>query len=344
MRVRVTVGSVALLLAAFVLALILRNSFVSAHRQIGWAVACVVVAALLAPVVDLLDRKMPRWVALLLTMVCAGAATFVLWVGLVVNLDDGFTTLRTEAPRAAASLERRYEVAREFRLVERVDSLIESLRGQSSGAVGRAASAAGTYFVCGILTLFFLVYGPRMLRALFAQVSDPQRRERAEGRVLAALRNGRRYIAFAAAQTTAVATVVGLVSWAFELPAPLVLGALAATVGLVPTLGIVVGGLPALLLAAGLNEWRSVAVIGGVLLVLQVVEAIVVRPRVDRASVHIGPALPALVGLLGYELYGIGGALYGAAVLVFVIAWLDAVGIDNQPGEAPSAVDPSPAV
>lgn len=329
----------ALLLAAFVLALLLRNSFVSAHRQIGWAVACIVVAALLSPVVDLLDRRMPRWLALLLTMVGAGAATFVLWVGLVVNLDDGFDTLSSEAPKAAASLERRYEVAREFRLVERVDSLINSLRSQGGGAVGRAASAAGTYLVCGILTLFFLVYGPRMLRALFAQFSDTERRARSERRVGAALRNGRRYIGFAAAQTVVVAAVVGLVAWAFDLPAPLVLGALAATIGLIPTLGIVVGGLPALLLASGLNEWRSVAVIGLVLLCLQIVEAVVVRPRVDRATVHVGPALPALVGLLGYELYGVGGALYGAAVLVFVIAWLDAIGVDNQPTPATEVVE-----
>ncbi len=336
---RLTVGSVALLLTACVLALLLRNSFVSAHRQLGWAVACVVVAALLAPVVDLMDRRIPRWLALVITMIGAGAATFFVWFGLVVNLDDGFDTLSKEAPRAAASLEGRYEVAREFRLVERVQSLIENLRGTNDAAVGKAASAAGTYFVCGILTLFFLVYGPRMLRALFAQFGDEHRRERAERRAVAALRNGRRYIALAAAQTVVVAATVGLVSWAFDLPAPVVLGALAGTVGLVPTLGIVVGGLPALLLAAGLNDWRDVAVIGAVLLVLQIVEAFVVRPRVDRATVHVGPALPALVGLLGYELYGIGGALYGAAALVFVIAWLDAIGADDLAVPALGVVD-----
>ena len=72
---------------------------------------------------------------------------------------------------------------------------------------------------------------------------------------------------------------------------------------------------------------------------LQLLEALVVRKRVDRASVHVGPALPAIVALLGYEIYGIGGALYGAAGLVFLIAWLDAIGIDDSAESLPGAAE-----
>ena len=145
------------------------------------------------------------------------------------------------------------------------------------------------------------------------------------------MQNGRRYIVAAIAQTVVVAAGIGLASWALSLPAPFVLGALAGTVGLVPTLGVLVGSLPALLLAAGLNGWRDAVIVVGAAVVLQAVEVLVVRKRVDRASVHIGPALPAIVALLGYELYGIGGAMYGAAGLVFLIAWLDVLGIDDTP-------------
>ena len=104
-------------------------------------------------------------------------------------------------------------------------------------------------------------------------------------------------------------------------------------------LGIVVGGLPALLLAAGLNGWRDVVILLAAMLVLQVLEIQVVRKRVDRASVHIGPALPAIVALVGYELYGVGGAVYGAAVLVFLIAWLDAAGFDDTAAPDPAVID-----
>jgi hypothetical protein len=290
---------------------------------------------------DLLDRKMPRWLALLLTMLTLAVMTVVVWGAIIVNLQDGFSTLSKEAPLAASSLEERSTVAREFRLVERVNSLIENLRSSSSSStVGQAVGAAGTYFVCGILTLFFLIYGPRILRSAFAQVKDVSRRSRIEARTMQALTNGRRYIVAAIGQTIVVSAAVGLTAWALALPAPFVLGALAGTVGLIPTLGIVVGGLPALLIAAGLKGWRDAAIIVAVVVALQVLEAIVVRKRVDRASVHVGPALPAIVALLGYELYGIGGAMYGAGGLVYLIAWLDALGIDDSPESGPISTTP----
>jgi len=328
-RVRVKPSSIALLLALAVAALLLRNAFVAAHRQIGWAVACIIVAALLAPFVNVLDRKIPRWLALLITMLGSGALTAVVWAGVVVNLSDGFNVLKKEAPRAAASLENRYNVAREFRLSERVDSLIEQFRASTTGgAVGRAVGAAGTYLVCGILTLFFMIYGPRILGAMFRQIRDEQRRERIERQATDAMRNSRRYILASIAQAVVVALAIGFASWILSVPAPFVLGVLAGMIGLVPTLGIIVGGLPALLLAAGLGDWQDAIILLVVLVVLQAIEVTVVRRRIDRASVHVGPALPAIVALLGYELYGIGGATYGAAALVFLIAWLDAVGID----------------
>lgn len=340
MRVRMTPGSIALLLGGCVAALMLRGAFTAAHRQIGWAIACFIVAAMLAPLVDLLDRHMPRWLALLSSMLGVGILVATVWGAIIVNIQDGLSTLSAEAPKAALSLEGRSEMAKEFRLAERVNSLIDNLRSTTKGqAVGQAVGAAGTYFVCGILTLFFLIYGPKMLRAGVAQFKDERRRARVERRVTAALVNGQRYLLASVAQTIAVGAVVGLTSWALSLPAPFVLGLIAGTVGLIPTLGIVVGGLPAILLAAGLNGWRYVIIILGALLVLQVLEIQVVRKRVDRMSVHVGPALPAIVALLGWEIYGIGGAVYGAAVLVFVIAWLDAAGIDDAPELDPALVD-----
>lgn len=338
-RVRVTPGSVAIVLGGCVLALLFRNAFVAAHRQIGWALACIFVAALLGPFADLLDKRMPRWLALLVTMLSLAVLTVVVWASIIVNLQDGLSTLSKEAPLAASSLEKRSAVAREFRLVERVNSLIENLRSSSkSSTMGHAVGAAGTYFVCGILTLFFLIYGPRILRGAFAQVKDETRRARIERRTMQALQNGRRYIVASIAQTIVVAAAVGLTSWVLALPAPFVLGALAGTVGLIPTLGIAVGGLPALLLAAGLKGWQDAAIIVAVVIALQIIEVFMIRKRVDRASVHVGPALPAIVALLGYELYGIGGAMYGAGGLVYLIAWLDAVGIDDSPGSVEVAV------
>ena len=332
-RVRVTPGAIALLLAAGVLALVARNLFVAAHRQLGWAFGSVVVAALLVPVTGYLERYIPRWLALLTTMVSLAVLTTLVWAAIVVNLGDGFTKLETEAPEAAARLEVKYRAARQFRLVERVNSLIQQFhKPTSTGAtVGKAVGAAGTYFVCGILTLFILVYGPRMLRGLLGQISDPRRRLRVERTVERTVSRARGYILAAVMQAAVVGIVVGVVAWGLTVPAPFVLGTVTGTIGLIPTLGIVVGGLPALLVAAGLNGWRDALVLAAVILALQALEAHVVRPRVDRVTVHVGPALPAIVALIGYGIYGIGGALYGAAGLVFFMAWMDSVGLDDSP-------------
>jgi predicted PurR-regulated permease PerM len=330
---------VVILLLAVAAALILRNAFVASHRQLGWALACVIVAVLMLPFANLLDRYVPRWLALLAAMLTLALVGALASAAIIVNIRDGLNTLKTEAPEAAQQLEDRYQVARDFRLVERVDSLVEQLtKNTGTAAVGRALGSAGTYFVCGILTLFLLVFGPRMLRAAFLQVRDPRRRRRVERIVTVSLLRGRRYLTYAIAQAFLVGAIVGTVTWLLDLPAPFVLGAMAGAIGIVPTLGIIVGGLPALLVAAGLSGWSAVAIVAAVLIGLQVIEIQVVRKRVDRATLHLGPALPAIIALLGYELYGLGGAAFGVAALVFLIAWLDTIGIDGSTDED----EPSP--
>ena len=105
-----------------------------------------------------------------------------------------------------------------------------------------------------------------------------------------------------------------------------------------PTLaGVVVGGVPALLFAAGtLDLWR-VAVVITLVIALQLFEALVVRRRVDGRTLHVGPALPLIVALIGWDIYGLGGAIYGVLLLILALAFADAVNIES--GEPPSTAD-----
>ena len=72
------------------------------------------------------------------------------------------------------------------------------------------------------------------------------------------------------------------------------------------------------------------------LLLLQLVEAAIVRPWVDPRTVRLGPAAPIIVGLLAFELYGAGGAIYGIALTVIVLAALDALGRIRSDDVAPA--------
>jgi len=82
----------------------------------------------------------------------------------------------------------------------------------------------------------------------------------------------------------------------------------------------------ALLLAFGSLSWFDGALVLAGLVALQAFEALVVRPYLDRRAIRVGPTLPTVVGLLSYELYGIGGAIYGVGLAVLALAALDAIG------------------
>ena len=101
------------------------------------------------------------------------------------------------------------------------------------------------------------------------------------------------------------------------------LGVFVGALTLLPLIGVLVGGIPALLLAFGLDGWWSAACVLAVILVLQTVEVAVVCPAVDARTVRVGPSIPIIVGLLGFELYGIGGSIYGIALAVIALAALD---------------------
>ena len=40
-------------------------------------------------------------------------------------------------------------------------------------------------------------------------------------------------------------------------------------------------------------------------------------------TLHVGPAVPVVVAILGYGIYGIGGALYGCVLAVLALAIAD---------------------
>ena len=141
----------------------------------------------------------------------------------------------------------------------------------------------------------------------------------------AALR-GRRYLLITLGHSVLNGVVVGVLCWWIGLPAEIALGFAVGALTAIPLIGILVGGIPAVLLAFGVQDWRAGFLVVGVLVALQLVEAAVVRPRVDPRTVRLGPTIALVVALLGFELYGVGGAVYGVALAVVGLAALDAVG------------------
>jgi predicted PurR-regulated permease PerM len=325
-RAGLTPGAAVLLVGAVVTALALADAFVLAHRTIGWVVACSVVALLIEPLVTFVARVLPRWLAIVVVLIGVLAVIAVLVAGLATDLTDSLDELKENAPVAAQSMQDRYDWLAEIDLAARVGDFVEDLDSRvRQDAVSEAIGTAPTYVVTGILMLFLLAYGRRYFDGFAAQFSEERlRRIRIVGHEAAT--RGRRYLLVAIALSVVNGSVVGVTCWLLDLPAAFSLGFVAGVFTVLPLIGVIVGGIPSLLLAFGLEGWGSALWLLAVLLLLQTFEAVAVRPFVDGRTVRVGPTVPIVVGLLAFELYGVGGSIYGIALAVIGMAALDSIG------------------
>lgn len=309
--------------------IVVRNVFSQAHQVIGWATAASVIALLLSPVVQGMDRIMPRALAIILTFVMVAAlGAGVTWLYSSSVLDQ-VAQIQESGPSIAEEIEHREdrlgEIAREVGLVDQVTELTDRLderTGSGSDAIRSAALSAPPYFVSMILTIFLLLFGPRMIHGGLDQLSAA-RRERYRPALDVAARRTQAYVWASIAQGLVNGVFIWVAASLLDLPAVGLLALFGAIAALLPYLGIFVGWLPVLILGFGVASGLDVALAAVVAVALQVVEVLWWRRRVDERTLHVGPAVPVVVAILGYGIYGIGGALYGCVLAVLGLAIAD---------------------
>lgn len=311
--------------------------FVAAHRPLSWALAAVVAAVLLDPVVDRMSHHIKRAPAVAITFVALAAIAVGTTYLVFDDVEQALDQLQVAAPEAAAEIEDRSdglgELARDGRLVQRVDSFVAVLEERVTGGdeVLRTTAGSGpTYFVGAILTVFLMTYGPRIAAGALAQDPDEARRNRIAAVSGPAISHARRAIVL----TAAVALLEGMVATAIaqqlELPAPAALGFAIAVLALLPHVGLVVGAIPLLLLTLGFRSATTALLLALGVVVVQALDSMYMRPWIARRAVHVGLFVPWVVALLGYAVYGIGGAAYGVLVAVFGLAVLDGLQQANE--------------
>jgi predicted PurR-regulated permease PerM len=136
--------------------------------------------------------------------------------------------------------------------------------------------------------------------------------------------------AMGAATTTAYALL--------GVPAPLLLGLIAAITEAIPLVGPLLGAIPAVIVAATVSPQLAVLV-AGVYLVLQLLEGNLLVPLVMRNTVGISPFIVILSLLVG----GAAGGLLGALLAVPIAAAIEVAIEGLQSRETPVAQDPTPA-
>ena len=187
------------------------------------------------------------------------------------------------------------------------------------------------------IKIILMLYGPRILGSAMRRIRQPERRQFVTDVLLRAYRRAWRYTMGTIAMALASGLFAFLLARVLVLPAPAALGLLVGVGSVLPFVGVLIGGLPMVLLTVGVDPSSyKVVVVAIVLIAYQVFEGMVLQTAVHRWSVRFGPALTVAVTMVSFELYGVGGAVVGLMLAVLAVAVLDELA---PSGDARRAVD-----
>jgi predicted PurR-regulated permease PerM len=290
------------------------------------------VAALVQPLVAFFQRFMSRGLAVLLVVFLFLGSIGFLAYRIVHEVSAQTKRLQEVAPERAKELEADSELLREIDLSDRVERLVDSiparLRGGSTADAIRSAANRGVAALAGIvLTLFFVLYGPALVDAAFAQVRDPRRRARVERIGRGAAERGFGY----ARLKVAIVVVEGLLAFVIartaDVPGPAALAVWVALWSLIPVAGLFIGAVPIVAFAAA--DSTTTAVLVGLAFVAMGIGEWFAARAIQRRTVRVGSFLTALAMFAGLELYGFTGAVLLLLLVILGVAVVSEIGPDE---------------
>jgi predicted PurR-regulated permease PerM len=329
-RLHLTARSAVLAVALLGGTLALLRLVQSSQRVLGWILTAAAVAGLLHPLVALFQRRMPRAAAVAVVVILTAGLGGLVAYGTVGGLVHEERKLEQAIPKRAAELEKskRFgKAAREFKLEARTRRFVKEvparLRGGTPADALRSAATRGVAFLAtGVLSIFFLLHGPRIARSAAGQIRDVQLRIRVENLAAAGYHRGLGY----ARGSLAIAVIAGSLAYVVgkvtSIPGPAPLALWVGMWDLVPVVGTFVGALPIVVLA-GVHSTTSAVVVGLIFAAFQVFEHYALQKPLEARTVRLGPFLTVAGGFAGLELYGIGGALMVLLVASIAVAVAD---------------------
>lgn len=288
-----------------------------------------ILAALLMPVVDFLDRRgAPRGGAVALVLLSGialfgGLLAFVITqfvegapdlVAQMTTSIEGFGRWLTEGPLDVSPQQ----------INQARDAAIEALRGNQEKLTSGALSTAGTVteIVTGavlvLFTLIFLLHGGRNIFAFVTKAFPVTVRDRVRDAGRAGFRSLIGYVraTFLVAFVDAVGIGVGLAIMGVPLALPL--ASLVFMGAFVPLIGAVLTGFVAVVVALIAKGWIYALITLGLIIAVQQLEGHVLQPLVMGRAVAIHPLAIVLAIAGGAVLAGIAGALLAVPALAFI--------------------------
>jgi predicted PurR-regulated permease PerM len=355
--VRTILAAIGLVLGAY----IALRTVQRLHRIISWFSVAVLLAVVLSPLVDALQRRTRMKRGWAVTIV------FLSFAALVVGLVALFVTpVAARAPKFWSDLPENIHAAGQGRgpFAKLVDTLNlegfvrdhefeirRELSELGSSATGTVRTVLGTILaVVTVLTLtvLLLLQGPKLCEGINALV--PERHRERTAKVAADVA---RAVSHYMVGNVVISLIAGTAAFVMMLVLgvqnALILALWIAFTDLIPLVGATLGALPAVLIAA-LGSGRDAIFLGIFFLVYQQFENHVLQVVVMAKAVQLNPLLVLFAVLVGVELFGFLGAFIaipaaGALQVVVHDIW------DRRRGEprdepqesAPEDVGPLPS-
>jgi predicted PurR-regulated permease PerM len=270
------------------------------------------IAAALAPVVSLLEKRMPRGIAVVLVFLALLVVLgLILWV-IIPPLVEQAQEIIEEAPQFITTIQDLIQdlVSPEFE----IGPIIETVAGQLQ-AVALALLAVPVGIFSGIVavvllvftTIYMLVEAPAIRRS-FLSLYPPGERERADE---VAMKMANAMGGFVRG-TAIIAFIVGLLTYLglliIGVRFPLALGFLAGLFEFLPYIGPFLAGVPIILVAL-MDSPTQALIVFVFFLIVQEVEANILVPKIQRTQTEVSPLLALLALTAGSILGGIVGVL-----------------------------------
>lgn len=309
------------------------------------------VAALLAfaltPGVKLLQRFMPRFLAIIVVyLVVLSGVSFLLYevvnttISQIAALVTNIQTLLA-SPRQLASISQFFQ---RFGISpDQLTSIVRGIEAQATGVVGGAlpllsgiASFILDVIIVAILSIYLVLDGERAVGWLRRNAPIVQR-ERIHFFLDTLERVIGGYIRGQLIMSSLVGVLVGIGMALFGVPYAVLLGVVAFILEFIPIIGTILSGVLCVLLALS-HGWLIALFVLIYFVGVHILEGDILAPRIVGRAVGVHPAVSLFALLAGAELFGIWGAVLGSPLAGLIQAALITVWQDwraNHPEQFP---------
>ena len=309
--------------------------------------ACSLVSLILLTITNAIRRRtrLPFGVALALSVIgllllIGGAFTF-----FGTTLQGEFTELVARLPAAWADIQARLQGSRiGAAVLERAHGVAPSGQALVNAAttalatVGGALSGVVIVLIGGVyLAAQPTLYATGLLRLIPSKAQAP-----AAGTLDAISESLRNWLKGQALGMVFVGIATGLGLWLVGVPAAWAIGLVAGLAEFVPYLGILVAGIPAIVLGFGQGTDTGLWTIG-VLFAVQQVQGNLVMPLLQNRMVDLPPAVTIFGIIAAGILFGVAGVLLATPLTIVVLVLIRRLYLEEDKEEVLASADAPPA-